>query len=290
MDAKKGIFWLASYPKSGNTWFRIFLANVLKPSETPIELNDIQTGAIASARQWVDETLGFDSASLSHDEIDRLRPLVYQWHSEHLEGAGYHKIHDAYTYLENTTPLIPQRGTLGALYFIRNPLDVAISYANHSNCSIDEAIAHMGKPSHAFCKGKYKQHNQLRQKLLSWSMHVNSWTKATDIRICVLRYEDMKQNPLSTFTKAAEFLELGASIQAIKQALSHAHIEKLQRQEEQSGFKEKPAKVSRFFRKGNVGDWQNTLSLSQVNQIIEDHGEVMQQFGYLDTNHQPILI
>ena len=231
MSANKGIFWLASYPKSGNTWFRIFLANVLNPSTTPIDLNKIQTGAIASARSWVDETLGFDSALLTHDELDELRPAVYRWHSEHSDEMGYHKIHDAYTYLENLDPLIPTKGNLGALYFIRNPLDVAISFANHSRCTIDEAIKQMGKPEYAFCKGKYKQHSQLRQKLLSWSMHVQSWTKAADLNVLVIRYEDMKHNPIPTFTKAAEFLQLNPSQQTIELALDHAHIEKLQQQE-----------------------------------------------------------
>ena len=290
MIGKKGIFWLASYPKSGNTWFRIFLANVLNPSKTPIDLNKIHTGAIASARGWVDEALGFDSAHLTHDELDALRPAVYRWQSDHQDDIGYHKIHDAYTYLENSDPLIPTEGNLGALYFIRNPLDVAISFANHSRCTIDKAIEQMGKPHNAFCKGVYRQHSQLRQKLLTWSMHVQSWAEAADLNVLVLRYEDMKQNPIPTFTKAAEFLQLKASQQTIEIALENAHIEKLQQQEEQSGFCEKPANVSRFFRKGIVGDWQNTLTPVQIQQIISDHADVMQYYGYIDANQNPIIM
>ena len=290
MPAKQGIFWLASYPKSGNTWFRIVLANLLNTSTEPVDLNQLQTGAIASARGWVDDVLGFDSALLSHDELDQLRPAAYQWHSEQNNQMGYHKIHDAYTCINNGSPLIPSQGCLGALYFIRNPLDVAISFANHSSCSIDQAIENMSNKTFAFCKGKYRQHHQLRQWLLSWSLHVQSWASVQDMNVLVLRYEDMKQNSLFTFTKAIEFLGLDRSQNAIKQALDNASIDNLQRQEAQYGFNEKPARVGHFFRKGIVGDWQQTLTPIQINRIINDHGEMMQQYGYLDAHQQPVII
>lgn len=282
MSAENGLFWLASYPKSGNTWFRIFLANLLNTSQKPVDLNHINTGAIASSRGWIDEALGFESAYLDHDELDQLRPAIYTWQSEQCTQVGYHKIHDAYTYVDNDRPMIPSTGCLGAIYFIRNPLDVAISFANHSNCSIDQAIANMADEKFAFCKGKYKQHNQLRQWLLSWSLHVQSWVTAQDINVLVLRYEDMKEHPLLTFTRAVEFLQLEYSQADIAKALDNAHIEKLQQQEAASGFSEKPAKVARFFRKGIIGDWRNMLSPTQVKQIIDDHGDMMRQYGYLD--------
>jgi hypothetical protein len=290
MDKPKGIFWLSSYPKSGNTWFRIVLANLLNTTSKPVDLNELQTGSIASARGWVDQVLGFDSADLDHDEIDQLRPAIYKWLGEQLNETGYHKIHDAYTYLNESTPLIPTDGCLGAIYFIRNPLDVAISFANHSNCSIDEAINLMGKPQYAFCKSKYKQPVQLRQKLLSWSLHVHSWTTVPDFNVLVLRYEDMKLTPLKTFTQAIRFLQLNSSSDDIAKALDNAHIDKLQLQEEQSGFHERPAKVARFFRKGIVGDWQTTLSITQIKRIINDHGELMKKYGYVDEKYQPVKI
>lgn len=281
MSAKKGLYWLASYPKSGNTWFRIVLANLLNTSTNPVDLNQINTGAIASARGWIDEALGFDSAYLNHDELDQLRPDIYQWHSEQCRMDGYHKIHDAYTFVNNGRPMIPSDGCLGALYFIRNPLDVAISFANHSRCSIDKAIENMGNETFAFCKNQYRQHNQLRQWLLSWSLHVQSWVSAQDIEVLVLRYEDMKEHPLPTFKKAIAFLRLDSSETDIENALDNARIEKLQQQEDASGFSEKPAKVARFFRKGIVGDWKNTLTSAQIDRIIRDHGDMMQCYGYL---------
>jgi aryl sulfotransferase len=284
----RGIYWLASYPKSGNTWFRIVLANLLKESDEPVDLNDIHTGMIASCRSWMEDALGVDTGDLSHDELDVLRPQVYRWYSEQIDSPKYHKIHDACS-VENKTPLVPAEGCLGALYFIRNPLDVAISFANHSACTIDEAIQMMGNPQFALCNSKRRQVSQLRQWLLSWSMHVNSWAQAKDIHRLVIRYEDMKATPHETFSKALHFLQIHPSETDLERALANAHIDKLQQQEEESGFCEKPFNVTRFFRKGIVGDWENTLTEAQIAQIIADHGSVMQTYGYLDDKGQPVI-
>jgi len=184
-----GIYWLASYPKSGNTWMRAFIANLRNEEPEEIDINEINTGAIASGRGWIDEALGFDTADLSHDEIDLLRPAVYRWYAKEYEQFGYHKIHDAYTTLPNGEALIPADATVGALYIIRNPLDVAISFAHHSHCSIDKSIEHMGTADFKFCGNPKRLDNQLRQWLLSWSKHVLSWADAADINRLVVRYE-----------------------------------------------------------------------------------------------------
>jgi aryl sulfotransferase len=277
---EKGIYWLASYPKSGNTWFRIFLAHVLDTSGKAKQLNEIKTGAIASARLWVDEALGFDSADLTHDELDKLRPAVYRFHARKADEVAYHKVHDAYTYCSDFNPLIPIEGTLGAIYFIRHPLDVVVSLANHLNCSVDKAIVVMGSKEYAFCGGDTKQYRQLRQRVLSWSKHVLSWSHAKDINCLMLRYEDMKAAPMKTFKKAVNFLKLNVDDAAIQRALRDSDIKRLQSLEARDGFLEKPATSSAFFRKGIVGDWKNVLTPKQVNQVIADHGEVMAIYGY----------
>lgn len=65
-----GIYWLASYPKSGNAWFRAFLRNLQEDGDAPVDINELQTGSIASARGWLDEVLGFDTAELTPDEVE----------------------------------------------------------------------------------------------------------------------------------------------------------------------------------------------------------------------------
>ena len=288
LQLRGNIFWLASYPKSGNTWTRAFIANLLHEEPEPVDINEFHTGAIASGREWLESALDFDINELSQDEIDQLRPVAYNWLSQQLEAPGYHKCHDAYTHLPNGEALIPAAATRGALCIIRNPLDVAISFAHHSGSTIDKSIENMGKPDFSFCGGAKGYYNQLRQHLLSWSAHVTSWADATDLNRMVVRYEDMRLNPIETFTQIASFLKLPNDKKSITEALEHCRIEKLQAQEREKSFKEKSAKAASFFRKGIVGDWQETLTEQQIQTIISDHKTVMQRFGYLDSHGLPI--
>lgn len=283
-----GLYWLASYPKSGNTWVRAFIANLTHARPEAVDINDLHTGAMASSREWIEPALGFDTTALSHEEIDRLRPAVYRWCARHSTVMVYHKIHDAYTFLPDGAPLIPPEATRGVLYLVRNPLDVAISFAHHSSCSIDQAITHMANPTFTFCGGHKRLYNQLRQWLLSWSAHVLSWAEAPNLNRLIIRYEDMKCHSCTTFHTIAAFLQLPTEVAQIAQALHHCDFTRLQQQEAAYGFQEKAARAESFFRKGIVGDWQHGLSPTQIKTIIDQQGAVMQRFGYLDAHGQPI--
>jgi aryl sulfotransferase len=67
-----GIIWLASYPKSGNTWLRVFLTNYLRDGDQPADLNDLDGGPIASARLAFEEAVGVEASDLTQAEIERL--------------------------------------------------------------------------------------------------------------------------------------------------------------------------------------------------------------------------
>ncbi len=247
-----GIYWLASYPKSGNTWMRLFIANLNGEKEDPVDINEVQTGSIASGRAWVDAVLEFDIGALSHDEIDQLRPAVYNWSATHTEALEYHKIHDANTRLSGGRELIPAEATRGVLYLMRNPLDVAISFAHHSNCSIEKAIDNMSNPEFAFCAGNKRLNNQLRQWLLTWSDHVLSWVDANHLNRLVIRYEDMVNQPLTTFTKVAKFLELATDETSIKQALEHCAIKICNNRKNKKASKKKWRNQQVFFVKARL--------------------------------------
>ena len=276
-----GIYWLASYPKSGNTWFRAFLRNLRQDGEAPVDINELHTGDIASARGWLDEVLGFDTADLMPAEVERLRPAVYRWALQ--DGhIGYHKIHDRYCFTAAGDPLVSREGTLGALYIIRNPLDVAPSVANHWHCTIDQAIARMGDPRMAMCCSRTALLPQVRQCVGSWSEHVVSWVDAPGLEVQVIRFEDMLAAPFATFTRAAAFLALPQEAGRVDKAIRFSAFRELAQQEEERGFRERPQHSERFFRRGRSGDWREQLTAQQIERIITDHAETMQRFGYLD--------
>lgn len=274
------LIWLSSYPKSGNTWFRSFISNLISNSEEPVNINSMLTDGIASGRNIFDENTGIDSSDLSFEEIDNLRPEVYEYMAERAEKRLYIKIHDAYTYLEDGRPLIPNHKAK-VIYILRNPLDVAVSLAFHLNSTYDDAIKKMGQEEFCFCSNDKKHHIQLRQRLLSWGSHVKSWVDNGNIPIEVIRYEDMVEKPFETFSKAVQFIGLDVSEEKIKKAIKFSSFDILKSQEEKENFKEKPTKAKSFFREGKSGNYNNHLSEVQIEQIIKDHSEIMKRFGYI---------
>jgi hypothetical protein len=285
MDSKK-IVWLASYPKSGNTWFRAFITALLNPGNPGVDINNMYPTTIASSRQLFDEFTGVSSADLTPDEIDRLRPSVYRLNALESDEMIYHKIHDAWILLPGGEPMIPADVTRAVVYIIRNPLDIAVSFAHHLNAGIGRTIGIMNNPSYSFCDREERLHNQLRQRLLTWSGHVKSWVDESGLPVTVLRYEDMSDRPDETFSKAVSFIGLKHSPGEIHTALEYCAFAQLKKQEEEKGFTEKNAKSGSFFRKGMAGDWKNVLTTEQVNLITSTHREVMERFGYFSNELQ----
>jgi aryl sulfotransferase len=274
------IVWLASYPKSGNTWMRAFLTSLLNPRKEGLDINNMVPSTIASSRQLFDELTGVSASDLLPEEIDCLRPAIYRQNALESEELIYHKIHDAWIRLPGGEPLIPADVTRCVIYIIRNPLDVVVSFAHHLHTTIDKTIAIMNNPDYAFCDRRDRLANQLRQQLLTWSGHVKSWVDESGLPVLVMRYEDMSEQSEITFTKAVDFVGLRHTSDEIRTALELCNFSRLQKQEEEKGFSEKNARSPSFFRKGTVGDWRNVLTPEQVQRVVEKHGEMMARFGY----------
>jgi aryl sulfotransferase len=271
---RDNIVWLASYPKSGNTWLRIFLANLVQGNndfENPII--NLPLSSIASNRRLFDEAVGYPSSDLYHDEIAALRSTAYQYISPEIDKTYYMKIHDAYQ---------PSRASQKAIYLIRNPLDVVVSFAAHRNRSIDETLQFMSKMDAKLARKKSGLSQQLCQPLLSWRRHVLSWVDNPDIPVHVVRYEDMLTNPLATFTGVIVFLGLSFDSLSIQRAFQLSDFEHLKKYEAKHGFNEKSAKAKCFFRQGQSGGWRSILTERQVASIRQKHADVMRRFGYLN--------
>jgi len=280
--SKKNVIWLASYPKSGNTWFRVFLTNLLYEAEAPAHINDLAETSIASSRKIFDEYTGLSSSDLSFEEIDKLRPEVYRMQSEESNELLFKKVHDKFYLVDEKQALFPPEITQACIYFIRNPLDVAVSFAYHSAKDVQRMVKVLNDSAYAFCDNNDRLPNQLRQLLGTWSEHVISWTTQKLIPVHVVRYEDMKQNTFDTFKKAVQFIGIEKSDQQIKTAIEKSDFKILAQQEQEKGFKEKMIKSKSFFRKGEIGDWRNYLDEKMKNEIIKNHETMMKQYGYLD--------
>lgn len=284
--------WLTSYPKSGNTWFRLLLANLGSTRATPAQINAIDSAeTIASSRMVFDNHALVESGLLSEDEIDDLRPAVYRYLAsdsytdpfdpEASYPVRFVKSHDAYTMTRDSQPVMGgAAAAAGALLFVRDPRDVAPSLANHASCSIDDAITVMGDPAICFGNasnepGRY----YLRQRLLGWSGFAASWLDQTDIPVHLVRYEDLHNDALATIRAALGFAGWRVEDAAIERAIRFSAMEEIQRQEADVGFREAKA-GRRFFRRGVVGGWRDELTDAQCQRIEQDHLAMMQRFGY----------
>ncbi len=274
------LVWLASYPKSGNTWFRIFLTNYFRNEETPASINNLDDAWISSSRGSFDHQYGLSSCEMTEGEIELRRPALYD-HWATLDTLTFHKAHDAYTYLPNGQPLMGNPKGQAALYFVRNPLDVAISYTHHNGHNDYGKTVHaMGHSQEGMSNGTHSFQMQLSQKLLTWSQHVLSWKKAP-MPVHFIRYEDMLQNTYSTFFKALEFLGVTPEKERLEKAIRFSSFEEVKKQEQKEGFKEKPPKATVFFREGREkADKQTLLNYDQKNQLKREHSKVMNLFGY----------
>ena len=105
------------------------------------------------------------------------------------------------------------------------------------------------------------------------------------MRLHVVRYEDMREKPMKTFAGLSKFLGLPEDKERVKRAVKFSSFRELKKQEAAGGFAEaRPDGKARFFRQGKAGAWRGVLSDELVARLIDTHGEVMTEFGYLSRN------
>lgn len=277
------IVWLASYPKSGNTWLRLLLTNLILGEVGAADINDIGLpGSDVSGCFFFEEATLIDPSLLKSEEIDELRPGILKKYASEVEGEVYLKVHDAYRRLHGEEPFLGRGYAAVALYLLRDPRDVAISLAHHMGFSIDESINMLNSRDGMIGGSRKHYDSKLSQLLQGWSRNVESWVDQKDLPVYVLRYEDLHEDTFTALRKASDFLGLGFSEEKIRHAVRFSDFSELQRQEKEGGFREHfPKSTAPFFRSGRVGGWREILTEKQQEAIMQKHRRVMERFGYL---------
>lgn len=275
------IIWLASYPKSGNTWFRVFLSNLLSETEIPASINELDSFSVASSRQLFDEYSGISASDLTPEETENLRPGVFRQIARQSGDPLFYKVHDAWRKTPEGEPLFGPDVTKAVIYFIRNPLDVAVSFAHHESKPVPAVIEEMNDPGYALCRKRDRIYSQFMQPLSDWSGHVKSWVDESGLPVMVVRYEDMLDDPFTVFGKALGFMGITKHERAIRKAIRNSEFGRLAEMEKQGGFREKPAGMKAFFREGKAEAWREHLTEENVSVLISGHESMMKRFGYL---------
>ncbi|OHB32378.1 MAG: sulfotransferase [Desulfuromonadaceae bacterium GWC2_58_13] len=281
--------WLASYPKSGNTWIRILLTNYLRDGAEPADINTLLGGPIASARSWFDEWVGIEASALTDEVVQRLRPDVYRCMAREEQETILMKVHDAWGLTDRNDGLFPSDITAGVVYILRNPLDMACSCAHHWGVSVEQAVQNLCDGNFALARSVEGMSDQLYQFLGSWSHHVLSWLDDSRLAVHVVKYEDLRADPYFKFGEVVKFCRFQWDGNRVRKAISFSEFSRLQRQEREKGFRERAVKASgEFFRRGQAGGWRDELPAHLVRRLIDVHGETMRRFGYLDENGNPL--
>jgi hypothetical protein len=275
------IVWLASYPKSGNTWLRAFLANLIANRPLPVALAELpKYGTLEADPELYSRIAGQPSTELDFDQLCALRPQVHAAIAAAAPKTVFVKTHSMAGALDGV-PLHTPAVTAAAIYVVRNPLDVVISMSHHFAIDLDAAIDYLGDERAA------TDNNDLftTEFLGSWSQHVKSWADLESTRILVMRYEDLLEKPTKWFGKIARLVGLDMDRGRVERSIKHSDFRSLAGMEKRDGFVEVPIKGKRFFRAGRSNQWREALTRDQVVRIIASHRVQMQRFGYVPAGY-----
>src|SRR5579872_4031158 len=135
-----GIVWLASYPKSGNTWVRAFLHNFMRDPDRSYDINRLSDLTVGDSQiHWYQEIIDKPGSEFTIPEVRLMRPQVHRRLTTVSPDTIIVKTHNALVE-DDGHPMVTMDVTAGAIYAVRNPLDVAISLAHHHGIEIDRSI------------------------------------------------------------------------------------------------------------------------------------------------------
>jgi hypothetical protein len=273
----RNLVWLASFPKSGNTWVRSFIGTYLSGAErtdlslaygysrSESRLVDFARAAGKALHELTPHDIAAQRQAVQ-EHLSRVgEPLVVKTHNARLDG--------------DFCPLIFSRYTRAGIYVVRNPLDIVDSLADHADRTHDDVIRLLNRRSHVLLATEL----HAEQYLGTWSHHVRTWVRnKEEFPLLVLRYEDLHADPLAQFIRLIRFLEWDLDPARLRRAVELTSFESLQRAEDASGFAEKSpaARSGRFFRHGRPGRFSEVLSAEQTAQVVRDHGAAMRMVGY----------
>lgn len=275
--------FIASYPKSGNTWVRILLWNFCRdngPSH-PNEIAKASFGTIDDAEWLYQEAFGLAPETVTHEQSLKLRPYAHMYlrNKAWFWGAApLIKTHTCNGFLapSQAHPFVNWHETHSAVVLVRNPLDVCPSWAHHMGVSVDECADRMGAANFTISRNDGRHVTMID----SWSRWVGGWLQQAyaDKVLCV-KYEEIEER-LAEIIHHLDFSDWEDDAR-VARAIENSRLSVLKESEEQDGFAEASPQAG---KKGFFGGEREPLTDYAREKIIADHGEIMEMLGY---SHNP---
>jgi hypothetical protein len=285
------IIWLASYPKSGNTWLRFLIMSLILKDEDEINL-----GQLSGIKQFP-SSHQYNKLNVNDINYSNLNDISNYWIETQKiinsdKSIKFFKTHNALCKINNNI-FTDLDNTLGVIYIVRDPRNVVSSINNHyhhidlefsKNFIFDEKKGIMKKS-----KLDVKSDYALPQIIGSWKTHYNSW-KNMKKNYLLIKYENLIINPKKEFKKVTNYLEklmgLNFSEELIDKAIKLSSFDRLQNLEKKKGFSESVIDPNsgvrkKFFNLGPKNNWRENLDKKISNEIEKEFENEMIELGYL---------
>ena len=289
----KHIFWILSYPKSGNTLVRAIISALFFSKNGEFELDQLKHTGQFERRDRLNLIKKINEEEFFN--LDQLKILSKYWltlqNKENMKiekGFGFIKSHSSYVSMFNNW-FTTLNNTAGYIYIIRDPRDVAISWSKHANLSYDESINFMLNFNSCieWAQTNSKLPDNIKPKtfLSSWDEHVLSWTKNNlDVPKLILKYEDLIDKKEEVVKIIIKFFEKNFKVkfnsdnEIIANIVESTSFKKLKSEESKYGFDE--ASSGAFFRKGEKNQWKNELNAKQISRLENKFRDFINKFSY----------
>jgi len=284
------IIWIASYPKSGNTWIRALISAYLYSKDEQFDFNDLNKIEQFPSKKYLSPFLkNFDDPTKvpnywlpAQRKINsENKNIFFKTHNQMCTINGYQ-----FTNKENT---------IGCIYIVRDPRNVITSLANHYGLSIEKAYEFFTNKR----KIIFNQDNLAIGKVLiekgnahfvgSWDEHYLSWKNIQFAKVKIIKYEDLIKDTYGEFLSTLKFLNNFVSIKInekkIKKIIQSCNFDILKKKEAKEGFFEAPVlennKKIVFFNLGKNNNWKKILDKVTEEKIRKKFSKEMKELGYM---------
>ena len=289
----KHLFWIASFPKSGNTLLRAIISSLFFSEDGYFDFQMLKHTTQFEMRKRLDVINEINKNDFL--KIGDLKILSKYWQllqsKKNLninKGFGFVKSHSNLVSLFNNWFTTPEL-TAGYIYVIRDPRDIAISWSKHSGLTLDKSIDFM--IDYKSCIEWSRSNSILPENIIpktfigSWNEHVLAWTENNfQVPHLILKYEDLVYKKEESINNIIDFFKNSYQISfnnlnnKISNIITSTNFENLKSLEEKKGFEE--ASQGSFFRKGEKNQWKKTLDNIQIKKIEEKFRDFMNKYDY----------